>query len=212
MTDRRPSWLELEQYALGELGPDRARALREHLARDPQAAAAYQSIEDDPPLMLPPLPKAPARRSWTAWAWPTLALATAGLTLVVLGDGGPELRTKGAPARPVLTLVAERGGKVRTDPSRVLPEDRLRLLSTYDGPNTSYDLVVREGTLNSFPLSRGTRLPRGNRVPLPGAFQIDARGEVDVCLVVGPELPSRRDLSRRRTSSEVCVSVQARGR
>ncbi len=206
MTDRRPSWLELEQLLLGELPAERAESIRAWLDSDPEVAAALQRIEQDPPVVLPPLPPVPERRMMRSWIWPAMALGAAGLLLLTLGDHGAELRTKGADSKPIISLVAERDGRVRPDPERIQTGDRLRLLSTFDGDPVAYDVVVREGTLSSFPLERG-RLPRGNRVPLPGAFRIEAAGKIQVCLVTGPDLPSRRTLSRRRTKAEVCIEV-----
>lgn len=211
----RPSWLELERWALGELDGEDAARVERALSEDEAVAAAHRQIIAPRPALKPlgPLPERRSLLRRRPWWVPALAAtaAAAGLVVAIQGTDEPDdprERTKGAPRRPVVTLVAERDGRLREAPTRVSTADRLRLLATFDGPEPlAYDVVVVEETLTSFPMPRGSVLPRGNRVPLEGAFRLDATGRVRVCLIAAPELPSRRTLAHDPPDGRGCIEI-----
>jgi len=190
------SWLRLERYHLGELGPAERAEIAEHLAACEACRGCLARIELDDAVALPPLP-APRPESVAASRWRrgaaafgALALAAAALlglgrgwrggTEVATGTGGG-VRVKGdavgfALVRDDGAWIDEAGGAFRDG-------DRFKaVVSCPPGLEATFDLVVLDASGASFPLAPA-QLACGNGVPLPGAFRLTGRADETVCLV-----------------------------
>lgn len=208
MPRERPSWLDLERLALGELPPEHAEKVRVWTQHDREIEATYHQIIRAPQPRLIPLSHI-RRHRWTG-RWVFLGVPSAAVLAIALFSipDSPRERTKGTPRIPLVSLVAERGGQLREAPQEISQKDRLRLLVTC-GPQqeAAYEVVVVQDETVHFPFSRGANLPCGNRRPLPGAFRVDAPGSIRICLVSGRDLLSRRDLSAEPPIGEGCVEL-----
>lgn len=220
MRDRRPSWLDLERLALNELGPEETQRVRAWIGQDEDVRTAYRHIAEAPRPALPKL-EHPPRRTLARRAQVSLLLgraafgvpAVAALAVLLWSlPRGPTERTKGAPQDPIVTLVAERNGRLREGPLAISSADRLRLLVTCDpGQAEPYEVVVVKDGLAHFPLLRGEVLPCGNRRPVPGAFRVDEDGAIRICLLSHRDLPSREVLSADPPTGRGCIEVEALG-
>lgn len=180
------SWLRLETYAL-----DRAdAAVREHVASCPACRQCLEEIERDV-VALPPL-HVPAKRRWWTFAVPAFAaaVAAAAVLLFVLRprDAAREgvAHVKGV-GEVVVDVVRERAGIVRDDVRTFRPGDRFKVVVTCP-PTREVALAVsvREqgSTTADHPLAPA-RIVCGNRVVLPGAFELTEPKRHRVCVRIG---------------------------
>ena len=223
MDSEHISWLTLERFWLGELGPaDKARV--EHaLEQSEELRRCLEMIRADVARPLPPLPvvRAPVakqrRRWWWFEGWPALVAVTAGVIAIVgvwniwSRAGVRSDRFKGEAA--VLELVRESGGIIAEDASVFLEGDlfKVRVTCSRPGP-VSWQLSVFQGTEVSFPLSSLEQIHCGNRVVLPGAFRITASAPTLVCLsldegIVPPERLAKEGIEALPATA-VCTHVR----
>jgi Putative zinc-finger len=193
------SWLRLERYALGELGPVERTEIAGHLAACPGCRARADLIAGDGGRELPALPSAPPSRSTTRHpGWLACAVAAAVAVLLVVwarpGDephlGGRRIAVKGGDV--TIELVRERAGSIAWEPTSFTADDRFKLLLTCAPPLHVYaDLVVLQGDGPAFP-GAPALIGCGNRIPLPTAFRITGPGDASVCVAVDPDAPPSR--------------------
>ena len=195
------SWLRLERYALGELGPDERTEIAGHLAACTGCRARSDLIAGDAGRELPPLPTAPPSRSatrrpgWLAFAavW---AMAAAVFLIVWTrpGDeprlGGRRIAVKGGDV--TIELVRERAGSIAWEPTSFTADDRFKLLLTCAPPLHVYaDLVVFQSDGPAFP-GAASLIGCGNRIPLPTSFRITGPGDASICVAAAPDAPPSR--------------------
>ena len=181
------SWLRLERYALGA-GDVNVRA---HVAACPACKHCLDEIERDV-VALPPLhvPGAANRSRWWRFALPALgALAAAAILLLVLRprDEAREgvALVKGA-GEVVIDVVRERAGVVRTDVRTFKAGDRFKVVVTC-APTHSVSLAIAVHEAGAaapdHPLAPA-QIACGNRVVLPGAFELTGTNQHRVCVTV----------------------------
>ncbi len=213
------SWLQLERFALGELPPEPAARVQQHLQACPLCARCLAEIRgvDQPPL--PPLPAAgrAERRALTShrWRWFALAgasaLAAATWLVLPLPARPPGTRSKGVDV--VLTLVRERRGAIQEDPAGFQPNDRFKALVTCPpGRAVAWALVSFQDGLAAAPVASGGGLPCGNRVPLPASFRLTGNTGTAVCFlgIIGARQPppiESNDPSALEDAGAACVRL-----
>jgi hypothetical protein len=219
------SWLALERLRLGELPPDQRGAVERHLAACAACAACLAEI--DRPLVLRPLPTTTggprgfwshlrarwlgARREWI-WAPAGVALLLVGF---VLQRARPPSETAdrmlaGVKGNGVaLSLVRERDGAIDNDATRFASGDRWKALVTCPSARVVFwDVMVSDQSRPTFPLAPAAPITCGNRVPLPGAFRLDGRHPVMVCLFLSGDPVDRTRMSALGDGADACVELR----
>ena len=191
------SWLKLETYAID----GRDASVREHVTACPACKQCLDEIQADV-VALPPL-HVPHKRKWWTLAVPALgALAAAAILLFLLRPREPKeegvVGIKGI-GQVVIDVVRERAGTVRDDVRTFRAGDRFKVVVTCPPTKeVSLSVAIREQGASSVdrPLAPA-RIVCGNRIILPGAFEltgdkphklcvrIEDRG--DACLELHPE-------------------------
>jgi hypothetical protein len=176
------SWLRLETYAL-----DRADAgVRDHVAACPACRQCLAEIERDvvalPVLVVPP------KRKWWTLALPAFAAAAAVAALLfVLRPREPSeegvAHVKGI-GEVVIDVVRERAGTVSADVRTFLPGDRWKVIVTCPPTKAvSLDVAIREdGSERADHPLAPARIVCGNRIVLPGAFELTGQRPHRVCV------------------------------
>jgi hypothetical protein len=191
------SWLRLERFAL-----DASDAgVGEHVAACAACRQCLDEIRGD--VVALPVLHVPERRTWRWFALPAFAaLAGAALILFVLRPRDPDedgvAHVKGV-GEVVVDVVRERAGSVRSDVRTFAPGDRFKVVVTCPPTHeVSLEVGVREsGTERvDHPLAPA-RIVCGNRIVLPGAFELtEARphrvcvrieDRASACLTLAPE-------------------------
>jgi len=182
------SWLRLEQHAIVR-DPD----VDAHLATCEACRACLDAIRADG-IVLPALPALPApapkKRAWWTWAAPALALAgAAAIAIVVLRPrprdehGEDVARVKGV-GEVIVDVVRERGGAIAESARTFRPGDRWKVVVTCPpDARASLEVEVHDPHGIDRPLPPA-QLPCGNRVVVPGAFEITGRDPNRVCVRV----------------------------
>jgi|SoiMethySBSTD1v2_1073268.scaffolds.fasta_scaffold10989_6 hypothetical protein len=192
-----PSWLKLEQHALGELSPEEAASVERGLD-DPATRACRQLI--DAKVRLRPLAPATlasiAARAW--WLAPLAAAAALVLFITFVPRDGSDPkppRTKGGDA--AIALVREREGVLDERPSQFAAGDRFKVLLTCaPGSEGVWEIVVFQAGRAFFPLDAARVTACGNALPIDGAFGIDGAERAKVCAVRVVPGRARSDLER----------------
>jgi hypothetical protein len=230
------SWLRLEQHRLRELAASDALAVEAHLAMCPACTACAE--ETNRPLALsPPDAVAPkVRREARLGGWRTGATAggvlaaAAAMALVVVprSTQGPDSRpgpvaigardtgSKGGDV--AMELVRERMGLAEYGARAFLAGDRWKVLVTCPVERVLFwDVAIHEAGRSSFPLVPAAPIACGNRVALPGAFQLTGAGAKRVCLVLAGDPAGRRRFAPASRDSldpdpiggaEICLAVR----
>jgi hypothetical protein len=82
------------------------------------------------------------------------------------------------------TLVRDDGERISGPDGLYRDGDRFKAAITCPpGGGVGFDVVVREGDRESFPLAPVTHFACGNEVPVPGAFRLTGHADETVCLV-----------------------------
>ena len=184
------SWLRLEQHVLV-----RDADVEAHVAKCEACRACLDEIRGDavalPPLVVP-APKPKKSAWWRAWAVPALALAGAAAIAVLVLRPKPEAREDVARIKGIgevlVDVVRERGGTL-TDSARTFrPGDRWKVVVTCPpDAHASLEVEVRDRRGVDHPLPPAA-LPCGNRVVVPGAFELTGHDANRVCVrVASPE-------------------------
>ncbi|HEY5923241.1 MAG TPA: hypothetical protein VIV11_16290 [Kofleriaceae bacterium] len=176
------SWLRLERYALEPKDTN----VREHVDACPACRQCLDEIQRDV-VALPPL-HVPAKRRWWRFALPALgAIAAAAIILFVLrprdttDEGVAHVKGVG---EVVIDVVRERAGIVRADVRTFRAGDRFKVVVTC-APTHSVALAVsvHEHGVDrpDHPLAPA-QIVCGNRVVLPGAFELTGNKSHQVCV------------------------------
>jgi len=192
------SWLRLERYHLGEVDGDERRPIADHLAACVACSACLARIREDDATPLPSMGAARPTGGRGLTLLPGGALASlaalaaaAALVLGLRGSGTSEVPARGtAPMARIkggavaFSLVRDDGERVEGSLGVYRDGDRFKAIVTCPpGGGVGFDVVVREGARESFPLPPAVDLTCGNEVPLPGAFQLTGSADETVCLV-----------------------------
>lgn len=191
------SWLRLETFALD--GAD--GGVRDHVAACPACRQCLDEIQRDV-VALPPL-HVPAKRAWWRFALPALgAIAAAAVILFLLRPREPVeegvARIKGV-GDVVVDVVRERAGTVRDDVRTFAPGDRFKVVVTC-APSHEVSLAIgirEQGADHADHPLAPAHIVCGNRVVLPGAFELTGgkphrlcvrvEDQADACLTLSPE-------------------------
>jgi hypothetical protein len=186
------SWLQLEQYALGELNADDRVDVERRLTASSEDRACLDAILHDS-ADLPPLPSVlPLRKKrYDKLWWASAAALAAAIMLAVLPrEAVPSRRSitdgvKGGEA--AVTLISERTGVAARS---FRDGERFKLLVTCP-PWLSSRLSVTmfQSGRRYQPLTNAEHIECGNQVPWPGAFSLDGTGAVEVCVSWGENTP-----------------------
>lgn len=196
------SWLRLERYVLAGASEP---AIRAHIDACPACRQCVDEIQRDV-VALPPLPvQAPAakRRRWWVFALPALgALAAAAILLFVLRPRTPAqdniVHIKGV-GDVIVDVVRERGGIVRDDVRQFRAGDRWKVVVTCPPTHeVALDVAIREtGADHADRPLAPAKLLCGNRVVIPGAFELTGdkphrvcvriEDQASACLTLAPE-------------------------
>jgi len=194
------SWLRLERFHLGEIEGKDGAPIAEHLAACSACAACFERIRKDEAEDLPALRAlAPGGAIVSKLTiFPVAAFASmaalAAASALVLGlrgeSAGVEVASQAAPTAHVkggavaFTLVRDDGERFSGPDGLYRDGDRFKALITCPpGGGVGFDVVVREGDRESFPLAPAGRFACGNDVPVPGAFRLTGHADETVCLV-----------------------------
>ncbi len=212
------SWLRLESMALG----DHDATAVAHLA----ACAACRSCMDEiradlvalPPLHVPERGARAARSArpaWLRWAIPAFGLAAAAaIALLVVrphGDGAEadaRVATVKGVGEVVVDLVRDRDGAIGIGATTSRAGDRWKLVVTCaPGAAAWIDVAVVERgghAAPDYPLSPA-HVACGNRVVVPGAFELTGPRPNRVCAVLGADAaPPRAGLPE---TGVACMTV-----
>ena len=183
------SWLRLESFAFDGRDP----SVRDHLAECPACARCLEDIRGSdielPRLVLPAEPR--RKRNWLWWLAPAMAAAAAAIVLLVIvrrpapSTPGEEhvARVKGI-GEVVLGVVRERAGVIRDDVSTYAPGDRFKLVVTCPPEATvEVEVTVEDAGQIDRPLAPA-QIACGNRVAIPGAFEITGDRPNKVCIAI----------------------------
>lgn len=204
------SWLMLERYALGELDERERGDVERALAASSEDRARLDAILGDS-TELPPLPVLHERRLATRWITGLGLAAALALALVRPFAGVPDQRSvsDGVKGEEIaVVLHSERTGHA---PSAFRDGERFKLLVTCPTwMKSRLTVLMFQGRERYQPLLPAQDLPCGNLVPWPGAFTLDGRDDVQVCVTWSQDLAK---LSRARTPRElepevVCTTVE----
>ncbi|HEY1557016.1 MAG TPA: hypothetical protein VGF94_19410 [Kofleriaceae bacterium] len=177
------SWLRLEQHALAR-DPD----VEAHVARCPACRACFDEIRGEvvalPALAVPER----KRRAWWTWAAPAFGLAAAAAIVFLVVRPKPRedesiARVKGI-GEVIVDVVRERGGAITESARTFRAGDRWKVVVTCPpDAHAQLDVEVRDPHGVDRPLP-GAQLACGNRVIVPGAFELTGSDPNRVCVRV----------------------------
>jgi hypothetical protein len=178
------SWLRLERFVLGTGDA----GVGEHVAACPACRQCLDEIRAD--VVALPVLHVRERRTWRWFALPAFAaIASAALILFVLRPRDPieegVAHVKGL-GDVMVDVVRERAGSVRSDVHTFAPGDRFKVVVTCPPTHeVSLDVEVRESGSErvDHPLAPA-RIVCGNRIVLPGAFELTAATRHRVCVQI----------------------------
>lgn len=187
------SWPRLERHASS---PDTTVA--QHVAQCAACRACLDEITRDV-VALPVLAAATVKKA--RWWWVALpAVAAAALALVLVWPREPKRAgnvalVKGG-GEVTLGLVRERAGAIREDATTFTAGDRWKVVVTCaPGQGAWVDVaVVEAGAQNADHPLAAARIACGNRVVVPGAFELTGKVANRVCVRVAADVAPARDL------------------
>lgn len=178
------SWLRLERHAAA---PDPAVA--DHVAACEACRACLTAITGDA-VALPPLATIADPRRARRWWWlvvPTLAAAAIAVVIVRPSEvARQEVAWVKGVGEVVLGTVRERAGVVRQDARGFLPGDRWKVVVTCPpAARAVVDVaVIEDGRPQADHPLAPAELACGNRVVVPGAFELTGTRPHRVCIQV----------------------------
>lgn len=189
------SWLKLERYALGELAAEERRQVETRLALSPADRAVLAQIRGDesvlPPLPLVALGSPRRERKRIGWAAISATVAAAAAVTLALLRGPvsdfPSRRQVASGVKGGEVAIALYSERVGEEPVAFSQGERFKLLVTcppwfLEALPEGLTVVMFQGGERFFPLGKAPSLACGNRVAWPGAFTLDGRADVQVCL------------------------------
>lgn len=202
------SWLEFEQYILGELSNEKRKSVDAHLKSCASCRDLLEIINREKRELkdIAPLKDtARASRRRPLRLVPAIGLAAAAMVATIYFIASPimmtdaprqafEITAKGS--ETTIVIIRERDGKTLENPKHYKEGDRLSVLLTCPFEQPVYwEVAVFQGGETYFPINGNELITCGNRVPLPGAFQLTGQEPATVCVLVGEELPHRDEIS-----------------
>ena len=186
------SWLRLEQLALGAEDP----AAREHCEECAVCRGCLDEIRGDT-VALPALVVPDKRRRWVWLAVP--ALAAAAIAVIVLRPRPEDRVTIKGVGEVIVDVVRERDGAITDGARSYRPGDRWKVVVTCPPTHeVSLAVAIREDGADHAdrPLAP-TKILCGNRIYVPGAFELTGgkphrvcvriEDQADACLTLAPE-------------------------
>jgi hypothetical protein len=214
------SWLALERAALG----DRDGAVAAHLAACAACRDCLDRLRADvvalPPLRVEAVP--PRVRWWRLGvAGLGAALAAAVLAIVLIPGDDPHhgrgdqvavervAHVKGV-GEVVVGDVRDRAGAIAEDATTFRAGDRWKVVVTCAAPADAWlDVAVIEGAGDDgradYPVA-AAHVACGNRVVVPGAFELTGARPNRVCAVIAAGAPPPR--ARLRPADAACITVR----
>ncbi len=198
------SWLRLELFASGRTADP---AIASHLTACPACAHCLDEIRGDlvalPVLALPAA--SPRRASWWTWLVPALGLAAAAIVLLLVAPWrGAEQRENVVAVKGVgdviIDVVRERAGVIRDDVRTYAAGDRWKVVVTCPPAASALFAVgvTESGRVEvDRPLVPAT-LTCGNRIVLPGAFELTGKAANRVCV----------DITSAEDRGRACVTIK----
>lgn len=181
------SWLRLETFAQGAADAD----VRDHLAACAACKHCLDEIQRDV-VALPPL-HVPARKRWWTFALPAFAAVAAVAVVLFLlrprdpvDDGVAHVKGVG---EVIVDVVRERAGVVRADVRTFRTGDRFKVVVTCP-PTREISLAVavhEDGSDRADHPLAPARIVCGNRVVLPGAFELTGDRRHRVCVRIADQ-------------------------
>lgn len=201
------SWPRLERYATTRTD----QAIASHLSQCPACAQCLEEITRDV-VALPvlALPAAPIKRA--RWWWIAVpALAAAAVALLLVWPRDPDRPDNVASIKGVgdvvLGVVRERAGAIREDATTFAPGDRWKVVVTCAANHSTWvDVAVVEAGAGSadHPLAPA-RVACGNRIVIPGAFELTGKVANRICVRVAADAEPARLFPRG--SDTACVTI-----
>ena len=208
------SWFVLEQYKLGELDASAANDIESHLLHCPACTEVFEYLKKDE-VLLPSLPtrlpktapvRADNRRPFAQVAWIIAAASLAAAAAAMLVLNLP-IRTSVSvpPARRIaakggalsLSIVRLRGDSALENPTQFDNRDRFHLLLTSPfEKEMPVKVVIFQDDEAFFPYLESLTVSPGNQRAIEGAFMLSGDKEAAVCVMVGPLLPTNRELEK----------------
>lgn len=196
------SWLRLEMFAAARLADP---AIASHLTACPACTHCLDEIRGDlvalPGLALPVAAARPTR--WWTWLVPALGLAAAAaIALVVLRPRPTRedvVAVKGV-GEVIVDVVRERAGVIRDDVRTYAAGDRWKVVVTCPpAGSATFDVGVTEsGRAEVDRPLMPTTLACGNRIVLPGAFELTGNQANRVCVTI----------TSAEDSGRACVTIK----
>jgi len=189
------SWPRLERHASG---PGDA-VVAQHVVECAACRACLDEITRDV-VALPVLAAAvmPKRARWWWVALPAFAMAALALLLVWPRDHqrSANIASIKGVGEVTLGLVRERDGAIREDATTFAAGDRWKVVVTCaPGHGTWVDVaVVEAGTKSADHPLAAAHVACGNRVVVPGAFELTGKVANRVCVRVAAEVAPARDV------------------
>lgn len=185
------SWLRMERYQLNELPEAERSEIARHLEACPSCGSCFQHVAAERELPPLPLPAAKPRARWSwrwpaFWGWASLGVASAAALLMVLRpEQVPAARLRAKGGEFALELVRLDADGQQRDASKFSASDRFKVLLTCP-PNWRghAQLAIYQAGQAYFPLPDEHIDTCGNRLNLPGAFQLDGASPVTVCVAL----------------------------
>jgi hypothetical protein len=198
------SWLRLELFAQGANDP----AARDHIGSCAACRACLDEIRSDI-VALPPFAAARPRRTWWRWAAPAVLAAAAAAVLLVLLRPRPtreDVVTIKGVGEVVVDVVRERGGTITESARTFAAGDRWKVVVTCPPSAGAWlDIAVLElgGAPDvDYPVGPA-HVACGNRVFVPGAFELTGARANRVCVRVAADAAPARMVS----AEQACVTV-----
>ena len=178
------SWLKMERYALGEVGPAELAEIDVHLHGCEACQARLDEIRGD----LEPMPELPVVLPERRSRGGVLALAAAAVLVAVAMPRSGELpgatvAYKGGEL--ALEVVRERDGALSRGATTYRDGDRLAVELSCPPGEADWALVVWQGDERVEPFDSSAPLVCGNGVAL-GAIEVSGPGEITICAVLDP--------------------------
>lgn len=196
------SWLRLEMFATGRIADP---AIASHLTACPTCTHCLDEIRGDlvalPVLALPAAAARPTR--WWTWLVPALGLAAAAaIALVVLRPRPARedvVAVKGV-GEVIVDVVRERAGVIRDDVRSYAAGDRWKVVVTCPpAGSATFDVgVTQSGRADVDRPLMPTTLVCGNRIVLPGAFELTGNQANRVCVTI----------TTAEDSGRACVTIK----
>ncbi len=181
------SWLKMERYALGEVGPAELAEIDGHLSGCSACMARLDELRAD----VEPMPELPVVLPGRRWGWGLVALAAAvvlGAVLVPRGGEVPGATVAYKGGELAIEVVRERGGALLRGATSYVDGDRIAVEVSCPPGDVDWAFVAWQDGERSEPFDTDEPLRCGNGVVV-GALELSGPGDVVLCAVLDPAGP-----------------------